>query len=207
MTNQRALLFIDGSNFYHALKSIGLSTNLNYSEFGRKLVQDRHLVGIRYYVGEVRNDLSRSRQQRQFLERIRKQGVHVILGRVERKLLDPDQNPFVTRLRAIINDQCDGFDAATREALMELCEQPFPQFVEKRVDVAIAVDMLEMAHGDKYDVAYLLSADGDFVPAVEAVKRAGKKIFAAGPKRGDELNRTVDAFIVLKREWFDGLSV
>ena len=62
MANQRALLFIDGSNFYHALKSIGLSTNLNYPEFGRKLVQDRHLVGIRYYVGEVRNDLSRLRR-------------------------------------------------------------------------------------------------------------------------------------------------
>ena len=123
------------------------------------------------------------------------------------KLLDPDQNPFVTRLRAIVNDQCDGFDAVTRDALMALCEQPFPQFVEKRVDVAIAVDMIEMAHDDKYDIAYLLSADGDFVSAVEAVKRAGKKVFAAGPKRGDELNRTVDAFIVLKREWFDGLSV
>ena len=207
MTTQRALLFIDGSNFYHALKSIGLSTNLNYPEFGRRLVLERHLVGVRYYVGEVRNDLSRSRQQRQFLERIRKQGVHVILGRVERKMLDPDQNPFVTRLRTIINDQCEAFDAATRDALMALCEQPFPQFVEKRVDVAIAADMIEMAHDDKYDIAYLLSADGDFVPAVEAVKRAGKKVFAAGPKRGDELNRTVDAFIVLKREWFDGLSM
>ena len=92
MTNQRALLFIDGSNFYHALKSIGLSTNLNYPEFGRRLVLESHLVGVRYYVGEVRNDLSRSRQQRQFLERIRKQGVHVILGRVERKMLDPDQS-------------------------------------------------------------------------------------------------------------------
>ena len=89
----------------------------------------------------------------------------------------------------------------------ELCETRLPQYTEKRVDVSIAVDMVTMAYADRFDTAYLLSADGDFVPAVEAVKSRGKKIFAASPTIGRELQKAVDTFIPLKREWFSGLTV
>jgi uncharacterized LabA/DUF88 family protein len=39
-------------------------------------------------------------------------------------------------------------------------------FVEKAVDVSLAVDLVTMAVRDDYDCAYVLSADGDFTPAV-----------------------------------------
>ena len=48
----------------------------------------------------------------------------------------------------------------------------------------IAVDMVVKAMEDEFDVAYLLSADGDFVPAVETVRKMGKKVFAASPVKG-----------------------
>ena len=67
--------------------------------------------------------------------------------------------------------------------------------------------MILMAYADEYDVAFLLSADGDFIPAVEAVKSMGKKVFAASPSRGNELKQVVDTFIPLEREWFFGLSI
>jgi len=51
----------------------------------------------------------------------------------------------------------------------------------------------------------LLSADGDFVPAVEAVKKLGKKVFAASPTPGYELGRVVDHFIPLRRDWFSSV--
>ena len=78
-------------------------------------------------------------------------------------------------------------------------------WVEKAVDVMIAVDMISMAHRDAYDAAYLLSADGDFTPVVDEVRGMGKKVFAVSPLRGAELAARVNAFIRLRRDFFTGL--
>ena len=45
---------------------------------------------------------------------------------------------------------------------------------EKAVDVKLAVDLLEFA--DIYDTAIIVSGDGDYVPAVQAVKNRGKQV-------------------------------
>jgi uncharacterized LabA/DUF88 family protein len=45
---------------------------------------------------------------------------------------------------------------------------------EKGVDVKLATDMLRLK--DIYDVAIILSGDGDYVPAVQAVKDCGKHV-------------------------------
>lgn len=59
-----------------------------------------------------------------------------------------------------------------------------------------------MAMGDAYDAAYLLSADGDYTPAVEATRRLNKKIYAASVLRGAELAKAVNSFIPLDAKWF-----
>ena len=207
MAAERALLFIDGSNFYHHARDIGISTgNLDYRILAHKLILDRQLVGIRYYVGKISGDLSRIRSQEKFLDRIRSQGVEIFLGRIERRMLDPDDNPLIQRLKSLIAANRTDMNDSILNALNALCETRQPQYTEKRVDVSIAVDMVTMAHRDQYDAAYLLSADGDFVPAVEVVKAAGKKVFAASPFVGYELKRAVHAFIPLKAEWFRSVS-
>ena len=207
MAAERALLFIDGSNFYHHARDIGISTgNLDYRILAHKLILDRQLVGIRYYVGKISGDLSRIRSQEKFLDRIRSQGVEIFLGRIERRMLDPDDNPLIQRLKSLIAANRTDLNDSILNALNALCETRQPQYTEKRVDVSIAVDMVAMAHRDQYDVAYLLSADGDFVPAVEVVKAADKKVFAASPFVGYELKRAVHAFIPLKAEWFRSVS-
>ena len=54
MALERAVLFIDGSNFYHAAKRIGVSTgDLDYQKLANKLILNRELAGFRYYVGQV----------------------------------------------------------------------------------------------------------------------------------------------------------
>lgn len=51
---------------------------------------------------------------------------------------------------------------------------------EKGIDVLLAVDMLRGAVNDDYDVAVLMSADTDLLPAAEAVRELGKWVeFAA----------------------------
>ena len=68
-------------------------------------------------------------------------------------------------------------------------------FVEKAVDVFLAVDFVTLAINDAYDAAYLLSADGDYTPAVEAVRNLKKKVYAASPMSGAQLARAVSSFI------------
>src|SRR5258708_3031182 len=75
-------------------------------------------------------------------------------------------------------------------------------FVEKAVDVFLAVDLVTMAAQDAYDAAYLLSADGDYTPAVAFARNMHKKVYAASPQSGAQLARAVDSFIRLDKVWF-----
>ena len=47
----------------------------------------------------------------------------------------------------------------------------------KGVDIALTKDMLTHAFLGHYEVAVLISGDGDYVPLVEQVKRFGKPVF------------------------------
>ena len=55
---------------------------------------------------------------------------------------------------------------------------------EKGVDVKLAVDMVMQAVKNLYDLAILISADGDFADAVQAVMDLGKHVAVAYPKGG-----------------------
>jgi uncharacterized LabA/DUF88 family protein len=50
---------------------------------------------------------------------------------------------------------------------------------EKGVDVALAVDALQVGLGQKIDVAVLVTGDGDFVPLVRALNKQGVRVLAA----------------------------
>ena len=48
--------------------------------------------------------------------------------------------------------------------------------VEKETDVRLSVDLVVGAYEDQYDVAMLISGDTDYVPAVKAVRKRGKRV-------------------------------
>ncbi len=48
-------------------------------------------------------------------------------------------------------------------------------FVEKGVDIQIAIDMLKLAYADAYDVAVLVSGDGDFAEVLKVIQDMGKQ--------------------------------
>jgi uncharacterized LabA/DUF88 family protein len=56
--------------------------------------------------------------------------------------------------------------------------------VEKGVDIYLAVDMLRYAYNNTYDVSILISSDGDFSEAVNAVKDLGKHVEYAHFRNG-----------------------
>lgn len=50
---------------------------------------------------------------------------------------------------------------------------------QKEVDVALATELLSCSFRNSFDVAILVSADRDFVPAVERVRTEGKRVEVA----------------------------
>ena len=53
------------------------------------------------------------------------------------------------------------------------------QHTEKGIDVAMAVDALQVGLDGKIDIAILVTGDGDFVPLVRALNKQGVRVLAA----------------------------
>ena len=205
---ERAVLFIDGNNWYHGLKEIDLGNlgRLDYRKISEKLVGPRDWTGTRYYIGRVKQRESTQlyADQRRFLGQLTStdQRITTHLGRLETR---PFKNPAAHELRRYLGQLRTRIDAAVYRDLMDIAQRHGDSVVtvEKAVDVMLAIDMAVMAERDQYDAAYLLSADGDFTPAVEAAKSHGKKVYAVSPLYGAQLAAITDSFIRPRRDWFD----
>ena len=51
-----------------------------------------------------------------------------------------------------------------------------PDYLEKAVDVILAINFVMMARNNNYDVAYLITSDSDLAPAVDMVREIGKEV-------------------------------
>lgn len=71
------------------------------------------------------------------------------------------------------------------------CNSRIEAMTEKGVDTAIATDMIRLAWENAYDVAVLVSSDGDLVPAVQFLDQKGRKVIQAGfPPSGGYLAKS-----------------
>lgn len=207
-SEQRAVLFIDGNNWYFALKEIGVrSSALDYRRVARELVEERELRQVRYYVGRVRQPLPRVRAQRRFLTTIQKQGVDVFFGKTGRHPKNARANEARNSLLRAFEGREPEIPRDLMRLLREYCtaHPTLPEFVEKQVDSMISADLVELAYRDEYEVAYLLSADSDFVPPVRAAIRHGRSVFIVNPRPGHELRQAATGYLKIAPDWFEGL--
>lgn len=74
----------------------------------------------------------------------------------------------------------------------------------KSVDINLCVDVLDYVRQDALDSVYLVTGDVDYLPLIEAVMRAGKRIYLAALSSGlsSRLRYGVDKFISLDRTYF-----
>ena len=202
-SSERAMLFIDGSNWHHALDKIGVDSNLvDYSRFAKNLVGERELMEIRYYVGRVSSSRHQQAKQENFIAKIESHNVRVCFGRVVTRSVDPANHPISEKIKTLLETQVDNIPQDIHKALEEISSQKIKERVEKQVDVHLATDLVDCAHRDQYDIAYLFSADEDFVPAVKIARRCGKRVVAASARPGTQLSDAVNAFILLTRNRF-----
>ena len=206
--NARAIVFIDGNNWYHALKERGVRdlARLDYRAISEKLSAPRTWLETKYYIGRVttKQGARLYSEQRRFLSSLEATDsrIRVHLGRLEPR---PYDNPAVQELKHYLANLKVRIDQGVYKDLVQLAQrhERSDVYVEKAVDVMLAVDMVVMAERDEYDAAYLLSADGDYTPAVKAVRSHSRKVYAASPIPGAQLAAAVDSFLPLRRDWFD----
>ena len=79
------------------------------------------------------------------------------------------------------------------------CGRELRRTVEKGVDTALVTDLIQAAIDDLFDTAVLISADADFVPAVELVQnRTGKRVIHAYIRpQGQELRNACWSHVFL----------
>ena len=79
-------------------------------------------------------------------------------------------------------------------------------FIQKGGDTLLATDMVSMAFLNHYDIAFLVSGDGDLAPAVEAVKAAGKQavVAAFARSRSAAIGKAADQEIALNESYMKG---
>ncbi|HSQ58981.1 MAG TPA: NYN domain-containing protein [Acidobacteriota bacterium] len=204
----RAVFFVDGSNWYHSLRDIGLDEvgRLSYQKICEKLAGPRAWTATRYYIPDV--GIIGSPQlladQTSFLSYLRSQDsrISVHIGRLEPRTAENEAAKELLhylgglKIRIPIQVYKDLIALGKRHAKAKV-------FVEKAIDVQIAIDMVVMAVNGEYETAYLLSADGDYTPAIDAVRGLGKKVFAASPGPCKRLSLAANSYIRLKRDWFN----
>lgn len=212
---ERAIVFVDGANFYHRLCEVGVvdPNRLDLRRVAKKLAQAREVVEIRYYLGKVTpksggaHERIKATQQR-LLSALQKQGVMVCFGRLEHRT---EENELAKQLLSFLGNpppEVGKIEQPLYKRLYAMANthRKVEYWVEKAVDTQLAVDVARMALDDKYDVAYILSKDGDMVPGVDiARKTAKKRVFAAGTADHNyAIKNACEHYIVLSPEWLTG---
>jgi uncharacterized LabA/DUF88 family protein len=207
----RAVLFVDGNNWYHGVMRAGVDANrLDYTKIAAKLVGPRQWIGLRYYVGQVKQvgNLRLASEQQAFLAKLKAADprISVHLGRLEERIA---KSAAAAELLGYLANLRTRIDPAIYSDLIALGRRHKSSqvMVEQGVDVMLAVDLVVMAERDEFDVAYLLSADGDYTHAASAVRAHNKKMFAAAASYGAQLAGVVDSYIHLPTNWFSDCLV
>jgi uncharacterized LabA/DUF88 family protein len=203
----RAVVFIDGNNWFHSLRHAGVERRilLDYRKISEKLLGPRQWVATKYYIGQISQQANPTlyAQQRSFLSNLESTDprISVRLGRIEPRTGTSDA---AEELREYLSRLTIKIDPSVFADLSDIAKRhnEATVYVEKAVDVFLAVDLVTLAINDAFDAAYLLSADGDYTPAVRQARNLGKKVYAASPMSGAQLARAVNSFIHLTSEWF-----
>src|SRR3989344_6284373 len=142
---KRVAVFIDGNNFYFGLRKLygkdKSLKNFDFQSFANFLAGEGKVVGIYYYNAQLDREFNPKKFQ--------------------------SQKEFFSELRKIPNFHL----VLCRLLKRNITRTNKFYYIIKEDDINMAVDMVENAYEDNFDIAILVSGDGDFVPAVRSVKK------------------------------------
>lgn len=202
----RIMIFVDGSNYYHSLKKSFQNTKIDFQKVSDFLSKGNDLINIYFYVSPVpwQEDAEKYSSQQKYFEKLKLiKRLELILGRLEHrknKKLEKVKRDF-HKLYIEIKEDINSEKNADFEELEKNIDEilKFGNKVEKGVDVNLAVDLVTLAFENKYDIAIVISNDGDFVPAVKKAQSYGKKVYNVKFPKCDahHLSKTCDKTIFI----------
>jgi uncharacterized LabA/DUF88 family protein len=148
---KRVAVFIDNSNVFHYIHDIRKSDRnwvclYNPLILGQKLAGDRNLVYVGFYCVRPPS--------------------YLLAGTAEEQKRYNTTQKFYGEIEKLLDVMVKYGDLKGTKG----------QLQEKNLDTQLATDMVTMAALDKYDVAILVSNDGDYKSAIESVKIFNKKV-------------------------------
>jgi len=191
--SDRVICYVDGFNLYYGLRDAGWKRYywLNVHTLAESLLHpNQRIVATKYFTarrsGAWPGDTPQKAQERE-ASRLRQQvylqaleswaGVHMYYGHYQ-----------------LQSKRC------------RLCKASWLGAEEKMTDAFIASEMLADAFTNQFDVAFLISADGDLVPPVRTIRVmfSDKKVIACFPPKRtcEELKSTAHAYLRIGRGKF-----
>jgi len=155
MVKKRAIVFVDGNNWYHNVKSVvEKPKSVDFGKLTDMIAErfDLNIVDIRYYnsVPDIEYSEEVYYKHMVFLAGLKQKGLLVNTNKLKRV----KTNGKVLR-------------------------------VEKGIDVMIVVDMIKKTLLEKEcDCCVLISGDSDFVPAMRLIKSEGKEVLTTSVLKG-----------------------
>ncbi|MBQ7690476.1 MAG: NYN domain-containing protein [Muribaculaceae bacterium] len=156
MEKQRVIVYIDGFNFYYGLKE-DLKWRKFYwldvvALFQKFMKPNQELVAVKYFSARPNDPGKNTRQYAFFQANKENPKFHLILGKYLHK-----------------------------EITCYKCGNVIHTHEEKETDVRIATQIVADAYEKNCDVAIVVSADSDMIPAVELAKSAGQTVYIYFP--------------------------
>ncbi len=150
----RVIFFIDGQNLYHGCQAHFGHGNTHPDLLAAEFLEGRALAGIRFYTGLASPQLDpkgNARMQRR-LSAMRERGVYTWSHQLkysQKRVIKKHSRPCPCGCWEIVE---------------------IMQGREKGIDLRIALDMIRMARHSEYDIARLVSQDGDLEQVVREIR-------------------------------------
>lgn len=156
MKKQRVIVYIDGFNFYYGLKNEARWKRyywLNIVELFEKFMHpEQELIAVKYFSARPDDPEQNARQYAFFQANKENPKFSLILGKYLKKTIT-----------------CFN------------CGNIIHTYEEKETDARIVTQIVADAYEKNCDIAIIVSADSDMIPAVELAKAAGQKIYIYFP--------------------------
>lgn len=152
---KRVIVYVDGFNFYYGLKK-GRWRAYYWLDivklFDSFMRPDQELLQVKYFTARPL-DLGKSNRQNDFLQ----------------------ANQTNSRFKLILGKYLKKNITCFR------CQNVIHTYEEKESDVRITTQIVSDAYEDKFDIAVIVSADSDMVPAIELAMHCHKTVFVYFP--------------------------
>lgn len=172
---ERVRVYVDGFNLYYGLhdKYDRRYLWLDLRALATRYLRDGQvLTGVHYFTARRRTGEAAKANQAVYLQALKLKGVEVVEGRFQEKPLE-----------------------------CRSCGAAWTSYEEKQTDVNLCLRLLEDAVEERFDVAMLISADSDMVPAIRSVRRLRRsaKVIAMFPpaRYSEDLKRAVHSYLRL----------